>query len=271
MKTKKTNNLITIIKGAIIGGTMLVPGVSGGTMAMTLGIYNDLISSISNIRQWKRRDLIFLTLFILGAAVGMLILANPILTLIERFPKPTIFFFLGAVAGAIPMIWRHSQVTKVAAKHIVYIIFGAAIMVALSYIPTELIHTNSTNGILWFLLLMLAGFISAVAFILPGISFSYFLLLLGLYDSTMQAISELDIPFLLPLVIGLAIGILIATKLLDKAMKIYPHATYLIILGFVIGSLIEAFPGVPMGIEWLVCIATASVGFGAIMLLSRKS
>lgn len=250
---------------------MLVPGVSGGSMAMTLGIYNELIEAISSIRQMKKKDIIFLSLFILGAAVGMLIFANPILALIERFPKPTIFFFLGAVAGAIPMICKHSKVTKIAVKHVVYVILGAVFVLALSFIPSDILHTSSTNGLLWFFILVLAGFISAVAFILPGISFSYFLLLLGLYDDTMRAIGDMDIMFLLPLVIGLAIGILISAKLLDRAMKVYPHATYLIILGFVVGSLIEAFPGTPVGWEWLVCILTASAGFSAILMLSCKT
>ena len=248
---------------------MLVPGVSGGSMAMTLGIYNELIEAISSIRQMKKKDLVFLSLFILGAAVGMLIFATPILALIRRFPKPTIFFFLGAVAGAIPMIYRHSQVKRIAVKHIIYIIFGAFFVLALSIIPTDIIHASST-GITGFLILIFAGFISAVAFILPGISFSYFLLLLGLYDSTMQAIGDLNILFLLPLVIGLAIGILISAKLLDRAMKVYPHATYLIILGFVAGSLIQAFPGMPVGVEWPICILTASVGFVSILMLSQQ-
>lgn len=264
----KTNNIITIIKGLIIGGTMLVPGISGGTMAMTLGIYNELVASISTIRQRKRQNLIFLALFILGAAVGMLIFARPILYLIEVYPKPTIFFFLGAVSGAVPMIWRYSQVTKVRTKHVVYIIVGAIIILCLSFIPTELIHADSTKGMIGFLVLVAAGFISAVAFILPGISFSYFLLLLGLYDDTMAAIGDLNIMFLLPLIIGLAIGILISTKYLDRAMTVCPHATYLIILGFVIGSLIEAFPGVPQGLEWVTCIVTAFTGFGVIYAMS---
>ncbi len=267
----KTNNLITIIKGIIIGGTMLVPGVSGGSMAMTLGVYNELVTSISTLRQRKRQNLIFLALFILGAAVGMLIFANPLLALIELYPKPTIFFFLGAVSGAIPMIWRHSQVTKVKPKYIVYIILGAAIVVGLSFIPTELIHADVATGIVGFFILLAAGFVSAVAFILPGISFSYFLLLLGLYDNTMTAIAEMDILFLLPLVIGLAVGIIISTKFLDRAMTVYPHATFLIILGFVIGSLIEAFPGVPVGREWITCIVTAFMGFGSIFTMSRNT
>jgi len=266
----KTNNILTVIKGVIIGGTMLVPGVSGGSMAMTLGIYNELITSISTIRRMKRQNIIFLALFILGAAVGMLIFANPILALIDRYPKPTIFFFLGAVAGAVPMIYRHSKVTTLRPKHVVYIAFGVLTMILMSFIPTDLIHTSSENGFLWFLLLLVAGFISAVAFILPGISFSYFLLLLGLYDATMTAIGEMDVMFLLPLVLGLAIGILVSARVLDRFMKVYPHATYLIILGFVVGSLIEAFPGVPRGIEWLTCILTASTGFAAIFLMSRK-
>lgn len=266
----KSGNFLTILKGLIIGGTMLVPGVSGGSMAMTLGIYNELISTISNIRHWKKKDIIFLSLFILGAAAGMLIFANPILLLIEKYPKPTIFFFLGAVSGAVPMIYRQSQVTKISVRQIIYILIGAALVLAISLLPQELIHTSSDNRILWSIVLVTVGFVSAVALILPGISFSYFLLILGLYDDTMSAISDINITFLFFLLLGLAVGILVFTKLLDRAMKIYPHAAYLIILGFVIGSIIDAFPGIPFGWEWLICILTASTGFTAIFLMSKE-
>lgn len=250
---------------------MLVPGVSGGSMAMTLGIYNELISTISTIRHWKKKDIIFLMLFIAGAAIGMLIFANPILILIENYPKPTIFFFLGAVSGAVPMIYSESQVTHVSMKQIIYILLGAASVAILSILPQELVHTSSDSPVLWTLMLIGVGFVAAAAFILPGISFSYFLLILGVYDDTMTAISEMNIAFLFSLLLGLAVGVLVFTKLLDKAMKIYPHTTYLIILGFVIGSIIDAFPGVPVGWEWPICILTAVCGFTVIFFTSKST
>lgn len=265
------NNIITLLKGLVIGSTMLVPGVSGGAMAMTLGIYKKLVSAISTIRQRRKENLTFLALFILGAAIGMLLIANPILSLINLYPKPTLFFFLGAVAGAVPMIIKESKVTKVSFKSIVCVVLGAAIVFLLSLLPSDLFLSDSSEVFLRIPLLIAAGFVSAFALILPGVSVSYFLLLLGLYDQTMLAISTLDITFLAPLVFGLAIGILLATKMLDRALTRYPHTAYLIIFGFVIGSIIQAFPGLPIGWEFPLCVLTAAVGFNLIMLLHRFS
>ncbi len=92
------------------------------------------------------------------------------------------------------------------------------------------------------LYLAVAGVVSAAALVLPGISVSYLLLMFNLYDSTMAAISGLHIGFLLPLLIGLCIGIVLTTKLLDRLMHRHPRATYLIILGFMLASVLEVFP-----------------------------
>ena len=117
---------------------------------------------------------------------------------------------------------------------------------------------------------MLAGVIAAVALVLPGISVSYFLLLLGLYDETMRAITTFYFPFLIPLALGLLLGIILTTKLLERAMKRHPQPTYLIILGFVLGSIAEVFPGIPTWPELLLCLVTLAAGFLAIYFLSRQ-
>ena len=256
-------------KGLVIGGTMLVPGVSGGTMAMVLGIYERLIEAVSSLRRPTRRALVFLGLCALGGVTGMLLFSRPLLLLLERFEKPTIYFFLGAVAGAVPMIFRHARVQRPKLRYGAYVLLGAALVLAMAALPDTFLPAGAGGGLGQWLLLVLAGVLAAVALVLPGISVSYFLLLLGLYDRTMRAISRLDLLFLLPLALGLALGVLACTQLLDRAMKRYPCATYLIILGFVLGSLVDTFPGLPGGGQWLACLLTAAGGFGLILLLSR--
>ena len=118
--------------------------------------------------------------------------------------------------------------------------------------------------------LLLVGLVAAVALVLPGISFSYLLLLLGLYDPTIQAINALDLGFLLPLAAGVLAGILLTTKVLERLMTRHPRPTYLVILGFVLASVPAVFPGWPAGIgELLLCLAALAAGFGAIYRLPR--
>lgn len=107
----KENWLKIFLKGLCVGGTMLVPGVSGGSMAMILGIYDKLITSVSSFFACKKRNALFLLLFALGGGAGMLLFANPLLYLLERYPLVLRWFFIGAVAGSTPMMLKKHRYT----------------------------------------------------------------------------------------------------------------------------------------------------------------
>ena len=262
--------LVTGIKGLIIGGTMLVPGVSGGSMAMILGIYDKLIASVSSFLREKRKHFFFLFCFCIGAILGIGLFAKPLSHLIDRFPMPTMYFFIGAVAGGIPLICRQAKVKSFTLKVPAYILLGAAVVLGISMIPASATGIQAQEGVASFFLLFLSGFVGAIALILPGISVSYVLLLIGLYDQTMEASGSFYLPFLVPLVIGLGVGIILMAKLLEKALTRYPQATHLMILGFLLGSVVTIFPGIPTFKELLWCMLLFFVGFIVIYLLSRR-
>lgn len=265
----KKNNWWTALKGIIIGGTMLVPGVSGGSMAMILGIYNRLISAISSFRKNKKENFFFLLIFVLGAVAGILIFAKPLEVLIGRFPKPMLFLFMGAVLGGVPMIYKESGASKVSWKEVISVLMGVVLVLGGSILPENFFNPNTDNGVIRVMVLLLAGFIGAIALVLPGISVSYMFLIMGLYEKILGAISRFDVLFILPLLVGLFIGIILTTKTLEWVMKKYPSIVYPIILGFVIGSLKETFPGIPVGWEWSICIVTATAGFVGVYMLSK--
>ena len=137
-------------------------------------------------------------------------------------------------------------------------------------LPAGLFSGDSFSGLGYYLIQIAGGIIVAVALVLPGISVSYMLVLMGLYEPTMKAIGSLDIIALLPLVIGCLLGILLTTKLLGFCMTRYPFAAYLIILGFVLGSVAKVFPGVPAGKTLIICTLTFLAGFFIIYCLARK-
>ena len=265
----RTDTIKVTLKAVFIGGTMLVPGGSGGTMAMLLGIYDRLIYAVSSFRKDIKGNIFFLWMFLLGGLAGMFLFSRPILYLIENFPKPSLFFFLGAVVGGVPMIVRHSSVQKLTFRVAAYVLIGIVIVFLISKLPPDLFSAGDGGSVSRFLWLMAAGVLSAVALVLPGISVSYMLLMLGLYDMTMKAITELDFGRLFPLALGLGGGILLTTRILEKAMNRHPQPTYLIILGFILSSAVEVFPGVPSGGEWILCPLTLSAGFGCIYGLSK--
>ncbi len=259
----------TFLKGLTIGGTMLVPGVSGGSIAMILGIYNQLISSVSSFNKKKLENFLFLLTFVISCGIGMILFAKPLLTLIETYPKPMLFGILGAVSGGLPMLYKEANVKSFSFIQLIYIIVGILIVLGISILPTSAMNTYHNLSLFYGIYLFTAGFILAIALVLPGISVSYLLLLLGLYEPTMTAISELDLGFILPLAIGVFIGIISVTKTLEKLMKEYSTPTYLTILGFVLGSMLSAFPGTPVGLEWIICFITASLGFASIYSLNK--
>lgn len=226
-----------IIKGLVIGATMMVPGVSGGTMAIILGIYDRLISAVSSFGRDVKENLLFLTIFGLSAGVGMFLFSTPVSWLLEHYKIPTISFFTVVILCGVPVIGRKSGVEKVRFSVIVYMLLGAIMVVCISKIPENVFHTESFPG------MILAGILSAAALIFPGISFSHFLLVLGIYDQLLKAVQTLNMRFLFPLGAGVLLGVILLSRLLESLMTKYPKQTYMIILGFILGSVGEIIAG----------------------------
>ena len=190
---------------------------------------------------------------------------------------PTRYFFLGAVAGGAPMIFRAAKIKKVGIPVFVYPIVGIVSALLISLIPEGIFEINGTGALAvlaGIVIQLLGGIVIAIALVLPGISVSQMLLVLGVYEKLTAAVDALDIMTLLsfaPLVIGTVGGILLTTNLIERAMKKYPTATYLIVFGFILGSLPELFPA-QLLTGWNILFAPllAVLGFFAVFTISKK-
>ncbi len=263
--------ILTIIKGFVIGGSMLIPGVSGGTMAMILKLYKRLITSISSFMKHKKESILFLLQFCIGAGAAWLILSGPMVALNGAFPKQMACFVVGAIVGGIPVIYRETKVTRFSIWSVVFLAIGLVLVFGLAALPKNGFD-NAGAGLGGIMIQFLAGLLGALALILPGISFSSMLYMMGVYDYIWGAVGNRDVIALLPFALGMIIGILFLTKFLDLAMTRFPHATYMIILGFVIGSIwdiLKEMPGAPVGAEIPACILLMVLGFLIIYILSR--
>lgn len=223
----------TVVNGLVVGATMLVPGVSGGTMAIILGIYDRLISAVSSFRKNVKQNLLFLTVFALSAGIGMFLFSTPVSWLLKHYEIPAISFFIVIILCGVPVIGRKSGVEKVHLSVIMYMLLGAIMVVCISKIPENVFQTESFVGLIG------AGIFSAAALILPGISFSHFLLILGIYEKLLKAVQTLNLSFLFPLGAGVLLGVILLSRLLECFMEKYPKQTYMIILGFILGSVGE--------------------------------
>lgn len=270
MKKKKDNLIVKLIKGFIIGASMLVPGASGGTMAVILGIYDELIRAVSTMKQDFKRNIRILSIYTISGLAGILLFSRPMLTAVTLWNKPMMFLFIGAILGSIPPLYRKVKVSRIKMINIIVAFIGALLGVLTMFLPENVFQLNENFNLNSFIMLMIAGVIIAIALVLPGISASYILLMMGMYDLTLLAIRKLEFLFLLPLIIGVLTGTYFTAGILEREMRQHPQFTYMLIIGFMIGSLFEVFPGMPSGIEIIPCISTFLLGLIIILFIGRK-
>lgn len=261
-------SIFVIFKGFFIGGTMMVPGVSGGSMAMILGIYNRLIESIATFRKNPAKNAVFLIKFCIGAVLGITLFSKFVITpLLQAFPLQVSYFFLGAVAGGVPMIYKTAGVKKFSLNALIYPLIGIIMVLLIALIPEGIFTPSDTLTLGSVILQIIGGVIVAIGLILPGVSVSQLLLMLGLYSSILSALNTFNFLPFIPMGIGVLLGCFVSAKFMDKAMKKFPEPTYLIVFGFLLGSLTELFPGLPTGFNIPICILTFVLGFCFIYFL----
>lgn len=254
-------------KGVIIGASMLLPGVSGGTTAIILGVYNDLLKSVSSFFKSPKKNSIFLFLIGIGGIAGVLTFSRVSLFFIQNYQLPMNLLFAGIVLGSVPSLLREAGVIKINLSCVFFICIGLVLACLSSFIPQSL-HLSTQTSIP-FIYLFAVGIILSVALILPGISTSYMLLLLGIYQPVLHAVEILDLRFLSALAVGIICGIILFTKLLAFAMTKFPKQTYTVIIGFVIASLKDVIPQ-ELSVNVLLSLPMTIIGFSAVYLITRK-
>ena len=267
MKRKWLKN---VLKGLWVGSTMTVPGVSGGTMAVVVGIYEELIHAINGLKDNIKIHMIFLLQFLLGAGTGFLVFARIITALLDNaiMGGLTRLFFCGVVIGGIPLLVRKSGIEKLAFRHIVSLCVGAVIVLGLLLLPTGMFVTGS--GVTFWILQFIGGIIVAIALILPGISVTHILYIMGLYEVVLQRVYELQWLSLVPLAAGVLVGTFSTADILEKGIQKYPEEVYMAIIGFVASSLVNLIPTESLEMP-VMGIGLAIAGFLGMYMLSKKA
>ncbi|HDZ5997533.1 TPA: DUF368 domain-containing protein [Staphylococcus aureus] len=271
---------INILKGFAMGTSDLVPGVSGGTIALLLGIYNQFISSISGIfsrRFWP--SFTFLIPIIIGMLLAMGSLSNLFNYLLSQHHIPTMFFFGGLIIGIVPYLLKISNYkTSFTTKHYMMVIAGIAILIVITLMNNGDKHAGETLTLSTSLIIkyFIAGMCASSAMLLPGISGSFMLLVFGVYGTVMLAISEVvklnftGLPILLAVGFGVLAGFIISSKIIQYFLTHHKLMTFALIIGFVVGSLFAVFPGLPTNIVmWFVSLVVFIIGFIVSLTLGR--
>ncbi|MDA9316643.1 DUF368 domain-containing protein [Polaribacter sp.] len=248
MVRKLQDYFVIGLKGMAMGAADVVPGVSGGTIAFISGIYEELLSTISNVNlsllrtlktsgiktAWKQLNGSFLTALFLGVFVSIVSLAKVIKNLLESQPILLWSFFFGLVLASI--IYIAKQISNWNFKAFLILVLGAALAF---YITTlnPLVSENSSS-----LFLFLAGAIAICAMILPGISGSFILVLLGAYKPVLEAVNNRDFKIILTFMAGAVVGLLTFSRVLKWLFTKYKNLTLAVLTGFIIGSLNKIWP-----------------------------
>ena len=255
-----TQSLFFMAAGVLFGLANVIPGVSGGTMAVVFGIYERLIGILSDPIHNIKKEWKFLITFGVGMAVGILAFGKLMNLLLESdYRSETFLFFVGVILGSLPMLMknactdRHGKV-RITAGTAVACLAGFAVMIpmiaagnneAAKQAAKETAAMGSVN-VGQVLLMLLYGVVASSTMIIPGISGSFVMLLLGVYPTIIAAVAALTsfgpqtgsaVALLVPFGIGVVLGLVFCSKLIKYLLKNHAAVTYAAIFGFVLGSI----------------------------------
>jgi len=237
-----------LYRGMLMGTSDLVPGVSGGTIAVILGIYDRLIAAVNGVfsREWKKHIGFFIPL-VIGIGLAILLLSQGIHWLLNNYKTPTLYFFLGLIIGVIPFLFREAGYKEnFKGKHYGFMIVCGILVASLAmFNQGEPEAWGGSLSMVQFIFLFLSGWLASMAMILPGISGSLLLLLVGVYPTVIQSIKEFQIGRMFVFGLGVLLGLFITSKVIQWIFTHYPSHTYAAIIGLVFGSIVVLFPGIP--------------------------
>ena len=278
--------ILDILRGAVIGVSNIIPGVSGGTMAVSMGIYDRVIYAVNNLFKQFKKNFKDLLPIIIGVLIGLFAFAALIGSLLgtksDEIPitrLPTNFAFIGLILGGLPAIYKRVNMKTARIPGVILFLVFLALVVVLPLLnPPEARTVDHSIGTI--LLMIPLGAIASSTMVIPGISGSMILMLLGYYNPVINAMNDLrggdwsSLAILAPYVIGLLVGIVFIAKLMNFLLKKHAALTFSAIFGLVIGSPVallmqnrECFQLANAG-NWIASIACLIVGFAIAWFMS---
>jgi putative membrane protein len=268
MRTTK-EYLLLFLKGAGMGGADVVPGVSGGTIAFITGIYEELITAIKSIdldffklvksfelkKAWKHINGNFLVTLVAGIGLSIISLARLITFLMETHPIPLWSFFFGLIIISAILVLKEASKPGIGLAIALVAGIGLALWITMST-PTQ------TPEEPWFI--FITGAIAICAMILPGISGSFILLIMGKYEFIIRSLQEVNIPIILTFITGAVFGLLSFSRLISWLLKTYHNLTIGLLSGFMLGSLYKIWP-------WKKTVSTYVDRHGEIKILETEN
>lgn len=274
-----------ILRGVVIGIANIIPGVSGGTMAVAMGIYDKLIYALTHIFSEFKKSMKLILPILIGAAIALIGVARILGKMFEIIPVQTNFLFIGLIVGGLPFILRKVKGQKVSAGNIIaFVLFFALVVgmavlgereggaVALTVTPVSMVK------------MFFVGVIASATMVIPGVSGSMILMLMGYYTPILEninlfvnAVIAFDMPAILngvgifaPLGIGIIIGIFAIAKLIEIVFAKWPLLAYYAIIGLIVASPISIILMSDLSLYNIISILTGLVTFAIGCVIAYK-
>lgn len=269
------NKIKYFISGIIIGIGVILPGVSGSVIAIMLGIYDEVIFLLNNNKKSIITKTVELSPIMLGLLVGVIIFGNVLLIFIRNYEIQVKYLFIGLILGGVPILKNEIDSKSKTGIKYKYVIMTFIFSLIIFLLPNLnfLLHVNNTQS---FFKMLVAGFLYIFGKIIPGISSSFFMMVLGLYDYILEVISNplsltiYELIKLVPFFIGVLLGTIILLKLINYLLSNYFSETYSIIIGFVLGSIIAIYPGFQFEMKYILSIVIMLLAFCLTYKMSKK-
>lgn len=277
-----------ILKGIVIGLANVIPGVSGGTMMVSMGIYDKLIHCITHLLSEFKKSVLFLLPIFIGMGIAVVVVPFGIEYLFAEYPFETNLLFVGLIVGGLPAVWKNVKGNSVRIGHIIACIAFFALVAGLALMgETEGNAADLSFGFLSVAKLFAVGVVASATMVIPGVSGSMILLLIGYYHPILETITDfisavfaLDMDGILqgmgvlaPFGIGVVVGIFAIAKLVEIIFEKFPLYAYWAIIGLIISSPVAIFliggVGSITALSVIVGVAALAVGFVAAMKLGE--
>lgn len=261
--------IFNCLKGIAIGAGAILPGISSGVLCVIFGIYEKLLDSVLNFFQDVKKNFLFLLPILIGVFGGVVLFGNLLNYFFYGYPLQIKSIFIGLILGSIPSLVKEAnKKERFEKKNLIFFVITLSIGIGTVFLEKylDISSLSSFN----FPYLVLAGFMMSIGIIVPGVSSTITLMLLGVYSLYLNSVSILYLPVLIPMGIGVIIGSIIFMKITKYLLDHHYSKTFFSIIGFTIGSIFVLLPSIHTFLELVVCICCTILGYILMSLFEKK-
>ena len=260
--------IMNLGKGILIGAGCILPGISSGVLCVVFGIYEKLLDSILNFFKDVHKNFKFLLPIALGGIIGIISFSKILQFLLYKYPLQTKSIFIGLILGGVVILFKDiNKKKKFEIKNFFYLIASLSIGFLMVYLEKKIGIVKIEN--ISSIYLIFSGFLMSIGIVVPGVSSTIILMLLGIYSLYLNSLSTLYLPVIIPIAFGVIIGSLIFMNLIKVLLNKFYIQTMFSIIGFTLGSIFVLIPEINTFIETIIILIYVILGYYCINIFNN--